>query len=352
MATDPGTPRGSDFGVTADGSRASLFTLGLPDGPIARVSDLGATLVELHLPDRDGALEDVVLGFDEAAGYRSADNLYFGATVGRVANRISGASFCIGDRRYDLAANKAPNHLHGGPTRGLSQVLWEVVAVDEKHIDLRYVSPDGEEGYPGRLEVRTSYRLDGGRLELRYEATTDAATPVNLTNHTYWNLRGAGNGTIVEHELQVLASHYTPTDDTLIPTGELAPVDGSPLDLREPTPVGERLGELEATPAGGYDHNLVIDGIPGELRPAARLHDPLTGRLVELLTDQPGVQVYSGNDLHGQTGKRGLAYRRHGALCLEPQHHPDAINQPSFPSVLLRPGEVYRHTSVFVVGVS
>lgn len=351
MASRPDSASGSDFGRLADGSAARLFTLGGPDGPIAWVSDFGATLVELHLPDRDGNLEDVVLGFDGVAGYQSPDNMYFGATVGRVANRIAGASFAIGDQRYDLAANQAPNHLHGGPTRGLSKVLWEVVTADERQIDLRYVSPDGEEGYPGRLEIRARYRLADGRLELTYEAVTDAATPVNLTNHTYWNLRGAGNGTILDHELQLSASHYTPVDDTLIPTGEIAPVDGTPLDLRRPTPVGRRLGELEGTPASGYDHNLVIDGTPGELRPAARLHDPSTGRFLELHTDQPGVQFYSGNNLRGQTGKRGKVYPRHGALCLEPQHPPDAVNQPGFPSVFLQPGEVYRHTSTFVLGV-
>ncbi len=352
MAIDTDAPEGRAFGQFTDGSVARLFTLGGPNGPIARVSDFGATLVELHLPDRDGNLEDVVLGFDGVAGYQSPDNMYFGATVGRVANRIADASFAVGGRRYDLAANQAPNHLHGGPTRGLSKVLWELIAVDERQLDLRYVSPDGEEGYPGRLEVRASYRLDEGRLALTYEATTDAATPVNLTNHTYWNLRGAGNGTILDHDLQVSASHYTPTDHTLIPTGEIAPVDGTPLDLRRPTPVGQRLGELEATPAGGYDHNLVIDGSPGVLRPAASLHDPSTGRRVDLHTDQPGVQVYSGNNLRGQTGKQGKVYPRHGALCLEPQHHPDAINQPGFPSVLLEPGAVYRHTSTFVLGVA
>ena len=351
MVIDPGVPEGRGFGQLADGCAARLFTIGGPDGPIARVTDFGATLVELHLPDRDGNLEDVVLGFDGVDGYQSPDNMYFGATVGRVANRIAGASFTIGGRRYDLAANQAPNHLHGGPTRGLSRVLWEVVAADARQIDLRYVSPDGEEGYPGRLEVRARYRLEGGRLELDHEATTDAVTPVNLTNHTYWNLGGAGNGTILDHDLQVSASHYTPVDDTLIPTGEIAPVDGTPFDLRRPTPIAQRLGELEATPAGGYDHNLVIDGTPGELRPAARLHDPSTGRFVELHTDQPGVQFYSGHKLRGQMGKRDAIYPRHGALCLEPQHHPDAVNQPGFPSVLLEPGEVYRHTSTFVLGV-
>jgi aldose 1-epimerase len=353
MATAPGPPAGRDFGATADGSDTRLFTLGGDgsDGPIARVSDFGATLVELHLPDRDGTVEDVVLGFDDVAGYQSRDNMYFGATVGRVANRIAGAAFSIDGRRHQLAANQAPNHLHGGPTRGLSKVLWDVVAVDERRIDLRYVSPDGEEGYPGRLEVRASYRLDDGRLELAYEATTDAATPVNLTNHTYWNLRGAGNGTILEHELQVSASTYTPVDDTLIPTGEIAPVDGTPLDLRRAIPVGRRLGELESTPAGGYDHNLVIDGTPGERRPAASLRDPSTGRVVELHTDQAGLQVYSGNNLRGQAGKRGMIYPRHGALCLEPQAHPDAINQPGFPSVLLQPGATYRHVSTFVFSI-
>lgn len=340
------------FGTSAGGAAASLVTLGRPGGPIACITDHGATLVALYLPDRDGNLEDVVLGFDVAEGYRSADNAYLGATVGRVANRIAGAAFTIGRQRYRLTANEPPNHLHGGSERALSRVRWDLVHVTPDLVELAYASPDGEEGYPGRLRVEASYRLLARGLVIDYRAVTDATTPVSLTHHTYWNLAGAGNGTVLDHRLQVAASAYTPTDETLIPTGEIVPVDGTPLDLRRPVPVGAGLPDLRATPARGYDHNLVLDGPTGRLRFAARLHDPGSGRVVELHTDQPALQVYSGNGLRGQRGKAGRLYDRHGGICLEPQHHPDAVNQPTFPSVLLRPGAVYRHTSALGFGAA
>lgn len=339
------------FGTTEGGTAARLFTLGRPGGPIARITDHGASLVALYLPDREGDLEDVVLGFDAADGYRSADNAYCGATVGRVANRIAGAAFTIDGQRYALAANEPPNHLHGGPQRSLSQVRWDLVRVTSNRVELVYVSPDGEEGYPGRLRVEASYQLLARGLAIDYRAVTDATTPVNLTNHTYWNLAGAGNGTVLGHRLQVAASSYTPTDQTLIPTGEIVPVDGTPLDLRRPVPIGAGLPGLRDTPALGYDHNLVLDGHPGQLRFAARLHDPGTGRVVELHTDQPALQVYSGNQLRGQRGKGGRLYGRNGGLCLEPQHHPDAVNQPAFPPILLHPGDRYRQTLVLGCGL-
>jgi aldose 1-epimerase len=350
MSDIHGPHAGAPFGTTADGVAARLFTLGHADGPLVRISDFGATLVEVHLPDRDRRRADVALGFDRVERYQSSDNMYFGATVGRVANRIAGARFSIDGHDYRLAANQAPNHLHGGPDRALSKVSWDVLHADAEVVELAYESPDGEEGYPGNLRVTARYTLLPRGLMIAYRASSDRATPVNLTNHAYWNLAGAGNGTILDHELRVAASTFTPVDDTLIPTGEVLAVDGTPFDLRQSTRVGERIDELEPTRAGGYDHNLVIDGRPGELRFAARLHDPSSGRILELHTDQPALQVYAGNNLRGQSGKDDRIYAPRGAMCLEPQVHPDALHHPDFPSVLLAPDELYEHVSVFGFG--
>jgi aldose 1-epimerase len=340
------------FGTTRDGARAQRFTLTREDGVAVRISDFGATLVAVHLPDRDGVPADVVLGFDSVEGYQSPANAYFGATVGRVANRIAHAAFAIGDRTYTLAANEAPHHLHGGPDRGFARVLWQVTHVDEDVVELAYDSPAGEEGYPGRLRATARYTLGDRGLEVRYRAIADEATPVNMTNHTYWNLAGAGRGTVLDHELQLVAARFTPTDAGLIPTGEVVPVAGTALDFRTAMRVGERIDELIDTPARGYDHNLVIDGDAGRLRLGARLVEPGSGRLVELHTDQPGVQFYSGNRLKGQVGKHGQHYAPNGGLCLEPQHHPDAVHRPEFPSILLQPGETYEHVLEFRFGIA
>lgn len=335
------------FGTTGDGAPTHLFTLTGDDGIVVRVSDLGATLVEVHLPDRDGVVADVALGFDTAAGYRSAANPYFGATVGRVAGRIAGAEFRLDGRSYRLAAGEPPNALHGGPERGLSKVLWDVVRADDDEVVLTYTSPDGEEGYPGNLTVTARYALRGNALEVSYEALTDAATPVNLTNHAYWNLAGAGNGTVLDHELQILASRSTPSDDELIPTGEIAPVVGTAIDFQHPRRIGDRIDEVSAPPTLGYDHNLLLDAEGPALRPAARLRDPASGRRLELETNQPGVQLYTGNRLAGERGKDGHVYPRFGGVCLEAQVPPDAVHRPEFPSIILRPGETYGHDSVF-----
>lgn len=333
------------FGTTDYGREATLATLRGDDGFVVQVSDLGATIVQVHAPDREGRLADVTLGFDDASGYRSPENKYFGATIGRVTNRIAGATFELDGRRYELAANEPPHAIHGGPDRAFSKVLWEIVDADDAEVELTYTSPDGEEGYPGRLQASARFRVEGDTLEVRYRATSDRRTPVNMTNHAYWNLGGHGAGTILDHELAVAAARYTAADDDLIPTGELVEVDGTPLDLREPTRIGEHIGELEPTGAMGYDHNYVIDGDPGAMRLAARLRDPASGRVLELSTDQPGVQVYSGNRLSGQVGKDGRSYARNGAVCLEPQHHPDALHHPGFPSIVLDPGDTYEHVS-------
>jgi len=335
------------FGATREGASAHLFTLAGDDGIVVRVADVGASLVEVHLPDRDGVVADVALGYDSAAGYQAPANPYFGATVGRVAGRIAGATFELDGRSYRLAAGEPPHALHGGPDRGLSKVLWEVVRATDDEVALTYTSPDGEEGYPGNLTVTARYTLHGDTLEVHYEAVTDAATPVNLTNHAYWNLAGAGNGTVLDHELQVLASRFTPSDHELIPTGEIAPVVGTAVDFQRPRRIGDRIDEVSAPPTLGYDHNfLLADDGPG-LRAAARLRDPASGRRLELETNQPGVQLYTGNRLDGELGKDDHVYDRFGGVCLEPQVPPDAVHRPEFPSVVLRPGETYSHISVF-----
>jgi aldose 1-epimerase len=334
------------FGATTDGAPTHLFTLTGDGGIVVRVADLGATLVEVHLPDRDGVVADVALGYDSAAGYQSPANPYFGATVGRVAGRIAGAEFRLDGRSYHLSAGEPPHALHGGPDRGLSKVLWEAVRADDDEVVLTYTSPDGEEGYPGNLAVTARYTLRGNALEVHYDAVTDAATPVNLTNHAYWNLAGAGSGTVLDHELQVLASRFTPSDHELIPTGETAPVVGTAVDFQRPRRIGARIDEVSAPPTLGYDHNLLLADGPGR-RPAARLRDPVSGRCLELETDQPGVQLYTGNRLDGQRGRDGHVYDRFGGVCLEPQAPPDAVHRPEFSSIILQPGENYEHDSVF-----
>jgi len=338
----------SDFGQRADGSRAQLVTIGQAGGIVAKVSDHGATLVELHVPDRSGGVADVVLGFDDVAGYESPSNAHFGATVGRVANRIADGTFELDGRRYELARNEPPHHLHGGGARAFGKVLWEVVAHDADTVVLRHVSPAGDEGYPGNVEVTASYRVTGRDLTVGYHATTDAATPLDLTNHAYLNLRGDGDATILDHELQVLADRVLEVDDRLVPTGGFSDVAATPLDLRTPTPLRDRVAALAGTPALGIDHHYLLSQGSDGLRTVARLHDPATGRRLELLTDQPGLQVYTGNRLGPPvTGKRDHRYVRHGGLCLEAHHLPDAVHHPHFPSVVLEPGGTYQHTTVY-----
>jgi len=339
--------RVADFGTRRDGTRARLFTIGRPGGVVAAVSDHGATLVELHVPDRSGVVADVVLGFDDVAGYESPRNANLGATVGRVANRIAGASFELAGRHHRLTANAPPHHLHGGGDRAFARVLWEVVAHEDERVVLRHHSPAGDEGYPGNIEVTASYQVAGDDLRLEYHATTDAPTPLDLTNHAYVNLRGHGEATILDHELQVLADHVLEVDEQLVPTGGYAELAGTPLDLRAPTPLRARVTALTDTPALGLDHHYVLRDGAGELRSVARLSEPSTGRRLEVLTDQPGLQVYSGNRLDPPvTGKRGHRYGRHAGLCLEAHHLTDAVHHPHFPSVVLAPGEHYEHTTI------
>ncbi|MEO0530218.1 MAG: aldose epimerase family protein [Planctomycetota bacterium] len=331
-------------------------TLTNANGMSIRLIDLGATLMAVEVPDRDGNLADVVLGFDQVDSYESDDNQYFGVTAGRCANRLAEGRFSLDGKAYQLACNNGPNHLHGGNERALSKVVWNAEPSDDgESVTFRYTSPSGEEGYPGTLDVKVTYRLgNDNAIRIEYTATTDEPTIVNLTNHAYFNLGGAGSPTVNDHLLRLNADRYTPVDENLIPTGELAPVEGTPLDFREATRIGARVAELDDAPTTGYDHNFVLRGPSheGEVRLAARLEDPASGRVLTVLTDQPGVQFYGGNFLFGQQGKGGATYAHRSACCLETQHFPNAPNTPSFPSVVLRPGETYRHVCVYAFSVS
>ncbi|MBN2450631.1 MAG: galactose mutarotase [Lentisphaeria bacterium] len=333
------------FGETPEGHAVHLHVLTNDSGMEAAVMDYGAILVSLKAPDSEGRVGEVTLGFDRIEGYLG-QHPYFGATVGRYANRIGGARFLLDGKEVRLAANNGPNHLHGG-VRGFDRVLWEAEDFEEDGsagVRLRRLSPDGEEGYPGNLDVAVTYALtDLDELRIDFEATSDEPTPVNLTNHTYFNLRGTGD--ILDHVVQIPASRYTPVDEGLIPTGEIAPVQGTPLDFTAPHAVRERIA---AVPGGGYDHNFVLDKKPGCLACAARVEEPEGGRVLEVLTTEPGAQFYTGNFLDGTlVGRDGQRYGRHAGFCVEPQRFPDSPNQPGFPDCVLRPGGVYLHTIVF-----
>jgi aldose 1-epimerase len=342
------------FGKTPEGETVEVFTLSAKGGLRAQLISWGATLIELQAPDKDGKLADVVLGFDDLASYLK-NPAYFGCTTGRVANRIAGGTFRIDGKTYQVAKNNGPNHLHGG-LRGLDKRVWKAEPLETEKgpaVRFRYRSPDGEEGYPGNLSITVTYTLThDDELRIDYEATADQPTPVNLTNHAYFNLAGEGSGTILDHELEIAADHYTPVDATFIPTGEIAPVKDSIMDFNHAMAVGARIGRLPGDASrgdpGGYDHNYVLrKSQAGALELAARLHDKKSGRVLEISTTEPGVQLYTGNYLDGSIrGKGGKTYAKHAALCLETQHFPDSVNHPEFPSVVLRPGATYRSTTV------
>jgi len=330
------------FGISKSGQPATLYTL-RADGLEIDVTDHGATLVAVRAPDAAGTLADVVLGFDDVTGYESTENQYFGCTTGRVCNRIANGQFTLDGHTYQLATNNGPNHLHGGAERSLDKVHWqsEVLATGARpSVRFHYRSPDGEEGYPGNVEITATYTLDTDGMHIDFTATSDARTPINLTNHAYWNLAGAGTATALDHELWIAADQYTPTDDTLAPTGTLAPLT-STLDFREATVIGSRISLLDDAPAAGYDHNYVLRAADGP-RHVATLRHLGSGRAFEIFTDQPGLQFYTGNYLNGQRGKDGKTYAYRSAVCLETQHHPDSVNHPHFPTTILEPGQDYR----------
>jgi aldose 1-epimerase len=337
-----------DFGKV-DNTPVELYVLTNAHGMQAKIMTYGAILTELDVPDRNGKLGDVVLGFDDLKGYL-AGHPFFGSTVGRVANRIAKGRFTLDGKEYKLATNNGPNALHGG-LKGFDKVVWRADLPQDdaagREVRFSYRSRDGEEGYPGNLSIAVTYTLtDKNELKIDYTATTDKPTPVNLSNHSYFNLAGPASGNILDHELMITADKYTPVDDTLIPTGEIKPVRGTPLDFTTPHKIGERIGELKAT--GGYDHNFVLRGGPTRPALAARVVEPKTGRVMEMFTTEPGVQFYTGNFLDGKTkGKGGVAYQKHQGFCLEAQHFPDSVNHPEFPSVILRPGQTYTQTTVY-----
>lgn len=338
--------------MTPEGQLVEAAVLANDQGLQARVMDYGAILMDLRVPDRHGRPVDVVLGFDDPRAYLS-EHPYFGAVVGRYANRIAGGRFTLGGREYALAVNFGANHLHGG-TRGFDKVLWRATRKEEHplpRITWHYRSRAGEEGYPGNLDVQVTYSLTGDNgLRLDYEARTDATTIVNLTHHAYWNLDGDGD--ILGHELQILGSRFLPIDAEFIPTGEQRPVAGTPMDFLSPVSIGSRLDPEDPQlrlANGGYDHTWVLDRTPGAgLALAARLRSPGSGIAMEVWTTQPGIQFYSGNFLDGSlAGKDGQRYPKHGALCLETHHFPDSPNRPEFPSTVLEPGDIYRQATVY-----
>ena len=341
------------FGKTADGTDVLVYTLKNKNGVLAKVMTRGATLIELQTPDRGKKFANIVLGFDDLAGYESDRNQYFGCTVGRVCNRIAKGTFKLGGKEYKVAVNNGPNHLHGGTKRSFDKVVWKASVANSPNdaiVRFSYTSPDGEEGYPGTVKVTATYTLtDSNELRLEYEATTDKATPVNLTNHTYFNLGGAGSPSVLDHELTVAANSYTPTDDTLIPTGKMEPVKGTAFDFTTPHKIGERIDSLIKTAAMGYDHNYVLTKRDKTPTFAAKLKDAASGRVLTVATTQPGVQVYSGNFLKGQKGKDGKSYAQRSALCLETQHFPDSVNHPEFPSIILAPGPTMHETTTWVL---
>jgi aldose 1-epimerase len=312
---------------------------------VVKVMTYGAIVTELHAADRSGRFGDIVLGFEDLAGYLRR-NPYFGAVIGRVANRVARGKFKLDGVEYNLATNDGLNHLHGG-LKGFDKVLWQAEPAQTSNgssVKFSYLSHDGEEGYPGNLSVAVTYVLtEDNELRIEYVASSDRVTPVNLTNHSYFNLAGAENGNILQHELSLAADHFTPVDDELIPTGEIRQVKDTPLDFRKLRSIGERIRELP----GGYDHNFVLNQSGKGLTSAAHVYEPTTGRSMEILTTEPGIQFYSGNFLDGSLkGTKGVVYGKHQGFCLETQHFPDSVNHPNFPTTVLRPGDTYTQTTI------
>jgi aldose 1-epimerase len=341
------------FGQMPDGTPVKIYTLANRHGMKVKLTEYGAIITELWTPDRTGRLSNVVLGFDRLDEYTKG-HPFFGAIAGRVANRIAKGKFTLDGKEYTLAVNNGPNHLHGGKL-GFDKKVWKSrqlpPGAGTLAVEFTYTSPDGEEGYPGTLAVKVTYTLtDDNELRIDYEATTDKATPVNLTNHSYFNL--AGGGTVLDHMLKLNADRYTPADAGLIPTGEIAPVKGTGLDFSAPRRIGERITDFESF-AKGYDHNFVINGGGSKLTPCARVEEPKSGRVLEISTTEPGVQLYTANHLDGKrTGVGGIVCGRHAGFCLETQHYPDSINKPGFPSVVLRPGQKFASTTVWKFSVN
>lgn len=342
------------FKSELNGKPVELFTLKNKNGIVAQITNYGGRVVSLWTPDKKGNYADIELGYNTLQGYLNSTEIYFGTLIGRYGNRIANGKFTLNDTTYTLAQNNGVNHLHGGKT-GFNNVVWDAKQLSDNELELTYLSKDGEEGYPGNLSVKVVYTLtDDNSLKTEYWATTDKSTPVNLTQHSFFNLKGAGNGDVNDHLMQIMADMYTPGDSTLITTGEIAPVEGTPMDFRKPVAIGERVNQdFQQLKYGlGYDHNWVLNkGIEG-LTFAARVVEPVSGRTLEVYTNEPGIQFYGGNFLKGKdVGKNGKKYGYRGAFCLETQHFPDSPNKPGFPSVILNPGQEYHSVCVYKFGV-
>ncbi|MEN6385040.1 MAG: aldose epimerase family protein [Phycisphaerales bacterium] len=341
-----------NFGDLPDGTLAKLYTLTNKNGVSVTVTNYGGIIVNLMVPDRNGKMADVVLGYDKVKDYVK-DSPYFGALIGRYGNRIGKGRFVLDDVTYDLAINNGRNHLHGG-LKGFDKVVWDVVKIKKPEgpsLKLHYLSKDGEEEYPGNLDVNVTYTLtDENELKIDYLATTDKATVCNLTHHSYFNLKGHGCEDILEHQIVINADNFTPVDEGLIPTGEIRSVDNTPMDFRKPTPIGARIdaNDQQIKYGRGYDHNWVINKKSNKLTFAASVYEPQSGRYMEVWTTEPGIQFYSGNFLDGSNvGKSGKVYNFRNGFCLETQHYPDSPNHPEFPSVILRPGQQYKQSTIY-----
>ncbi len=338
------------FEQTTDNHPIHLFTLKNKNGMVSQITNLGGRVVSLWTPDRNGQYEDIVLGMETANDYLTAKEKYFGALIGRYGNRIANGTFVLNDDTIKLAQNNGSNHLHGG-INGFNNVVWKANLINEQTLELEYHSPDMEEGYPGKLSVKVVYQLtDANELKIEYRASTDRPTPVNLTHHSFFNLRGAGNGSINNHLLFINADYYTPIDENLIPTGEIASVKGTPMDFTQATAIGSRVNsdDEQLIFGRGYDHNWVLNPGPRKVNLAARTSEPQSGRIMEVYTNEPGIQFYGGNFLDGSDiGKGDKAYTFRSAFCLETQHFPDSPNQKAFPSTILQPGENYYSICIY-----
>ncbi len=339
----------SFYGITQEGIPVDQYTLINKNGLLIKIITYGGTITELWVPDGNGVLEDIVLGFDTLYEYENPNNPYLGCIVGRYANRIAKGKFTIDGIFYQLALNDGENSLHGG-IKGFHRKVFKAIPMklpSGPALRLKYLSHDGEEGYPGNLDISVTYIFtNNNELIIEYIASTDKPTVINLTNHSYFNLSGEGSQDILDHELTILADSYTPVDNTLIPKGEIAPVENTPLDFRTPRKIGERIKELKYSPFNGYDHNFVLRNQKRELSLCATVYESKSGRLMEVYTTQPGIQLYTGNWLNIK-GKGGKYYREHYGFCLETQHYPDSPNHPNFPNVILRPQEIYKEITIY-----
>lgn len=342
----------SDFGMTPDGQMADIYTLTNANGVVAKITNYGGIVTELHLPDRNGNFGDIVLGYKSLDKY-IAGSPYFGALIGRYGNRIARGKFTLDGKQYTLATNNGINHLHGGD-KGFDKVLWTARGITGSKgptLELTYTSKDGEEGYPGKLTCKVTYWLtNDNELRIGYGAKTDKPTIINLTHHGYFNLAGHASGNILGHELTIDADYYNPVDEGMIPTGQIKAVSGTPMDFTKPHRIGERIDQIPGDP-GGYDHNYVLNNKTGSLAKVATVHDPASGRIMKVYTTEPGLQFYSGNFLDGTNKGKGTTYNKHNGFCLETQHFPDSPNQPDFPSVVLRPGQTYAYLTIYKFSV-